>query len=55
MNTDTNSQQIADLFEALKASVDQLFCSDQLSEEDKLNVIHEAHRILKDWSGDSEA
>jgi hypothetical protein len=43
-------KQKQELIEGLKVRIEELLCSDQLSEEEKISVIREARQIIKEGS-----
>ena len=46
-NSDKHQDKTA-LIDELKASIEELLCSDKLSEEEKITVIAEARKIIND-------
>lgn len=50
MTSDNNTQDKTSLIEELKVSIEELLCSDRLSEEEKISVIREARQIIKEGS-----
>lgn len=50
MASDNKTQDKTSLIEELKVSIEELLCSDRLSEEEKLSVIEEARQIIKEGS-----
>ena len=50
MASDNNTRDKTSLIEELKLSIEELLCSDRLSEEEKISVIREARQIIKEGS-----
>ena len=48
MSLDNNNQDKTSLIEELKVSIEELLCSERLSEEEKRSLIRKARQILKE-------